>query len=757
MIRKILPVTTALMLWVILFLLIGSAVYAQERSSPGQEGTNQPYILPRLEGSIQLDGWSDEAAWDAISPLPVKMYQPTWGAEPSERTEIRIAYNDDYLYVSGRLFYSQPDKIRATTRKRDNASSTNDMFLIALDTFNDNESGLMFFTTPAGTRSDVALANDMEGTEDDFFRASWNTFWKTASVRDERGWFVEMRIPFSSLRFQAQNGRVEMGLIVWRWIAHKQEAILYPAISNQWGYWGQFKPSQAKTVVLKRVENRRPLRLTPYLLGGLGQNHALSEDETAYIRDDEPVYDAGLDLKYGLTNNLTLDLTLNTDFAQVEADNEQVNLSRFSLFFPEKRRFFLERASIFDFGTSSTNRLFYSRRIGLYEDQPVRILGGARLVGRVGGWDIGAMDMQTERTALDDDGGILPSENFGVLRLRRRVFNSYSYVGAMTTSRIRADGTYNLAYGFDGRIRVMGDEYLRFNAAQTLQNDQPAGINTMRIHAGWARRTTNGFGYDTFFTRSGAYYEPGVGFELRDDYTKFGTRIFHGRVANPGSSLQRRTASVEGEVFLRNEDGTAESIRIEPSWLYYFKSEATVTLRSLIHYEDLQDSFFLSDAVRVSAGRYRFYQLDISYDMADSRLFDIDIGVRGGTFYDGEIASFTAEPIWSISTGLKIRGYYEINHIRFPGRSEHLNTHVGRLHLQAMPSTKLTVSTFVQYNSTADLVSVNARLRYTPHQGNDLYLVFNEGINTNRHAPTPVQPLTTSRSIVIKYSYTFNL
>lgn len=749
--RKIFLIPVILVLWIVLIPMMPSAVYPQKKNTP----VDEPYVLPRLEESIRLDGWSDEAAWDAIKPLPVKMYQPTWGAEASERTEIRVAYNDNYVYVSGRLFYSQPGKIRATSRKRDNASSTNDMFLITLDTFNDNESGLMFFTTPAGTRSDVALANDMEGEQDDFFRPSWNTFWKTASVTDEHGWFVEMRIPFSSLRFQDQNGQVEMGLIVRRWIAHKQEAILYPAISNQWGYWGQFKPSQAKTVVLKDVENRRPFRITPYLLGGLGQNHTLNEDETAYMRNDNLVYDAGLDLKYGLTNNLTLDLTLNTDFAQVEADNQQVNLTRFSLFFPEKRRFFLERASIFDFGANPTNRLFYSRRIGLYEGQPVRILGGARLVGRVGNWDVGALNMQTERTDLDD-AGALPSENFGVLRLRRRIFNPYSYIGAMTTSRVGMDGTYNLAYGFDGRIRVTGDEYLRFNGAHTIENDQPAGLDAVRLHAGWARRTTNGFGYDAFVTHSGTHYEPDLGFELREDYTRLGSRVFHGRLGDPESPLLRRTAAMEGEIFLRNDDGRIESIRILPSWQYYFKSEASVTLSSLIRYENLRESFLLSDALQVPAGHYRFYQLEFSYDMSDSRLFDMDIGLRSGTFYDGQIVSLTAEPIWSISTGLKVRGYYEFNHIRFPKRGKKLNTHVGRLGVRAMPSTKFTASTFFQYNSAADLASVNARLRYTPHQGNDFYLVYNEGLNTNRHEQMPIQPFTLSRSIIVKYSYTFN-
>lgn len=754
-VKNVLTITALLPLTVGLFLQAAPRAHAQTLSSGQEKGPKTPYVLPRLDGPVQMDGWSDEAAWEAIPPLPAKMYMPTWGAEPSERTEIRVAYDDEFVYVSGRLFYSEPDKIRSSTRKRDNASSVNDMFLIMLDTFDDNENGLMFFTTPAETRSDVALANDMEGEQSTFFKTSWNTFWETASAQDERGWFVEMRIPLSSLRFQEKGGRVKMGLIVWRWIAHKQEAILYPAVPNQWGWWGQFKPSQARTVVLEDVEGRRPLYVTPYLLGGHGQDYALNDEETAYVRHDEPTYDVGLDVKYGLTNNLTLDLTVNTDFAQVEADNEQVNLTRFSLFFPEKRRFFLERSGIFDFGVSPTSRLFYSRRIGLHEGRPNRILGGARLVGRAGGWDIGVLDMQTARTDLGA-AGTLPSENFGVVRLRRRVFNPYSYVGAMTTSRIGIDGAYNVAYGLDGRIRVTGDEYLRFNWAQTFEDRRPGDLEAVRVHAGWARRTTNGSGYDAFFTRSGEQYEPDVGFELRDDYTQLGGRLSHGRLADPESALQRRTAAVEGEVFLRNEDHTAESVRIVPSWEYYFKSEATLTVGALIRYEDLRERFLLSDTTPVPPGSYTFYQLDTNYDMSDSQLFDTDVHVQAGTFYDGYIASVSATPKWSYSTGLKLSGFYEFNRIRFPSREERLDTHVGRLRLRAMPTTQLTISTFAQYNSATDRVSVNARLRYTPRQGNDLYLVYNEGVNTNRHRHNPVLPVTSSRTIIAKYTYTFD-
>lgn len=739
---------------VLLFGLFIPKVYAQTSGYSKSSALKQPYIVQRLEETITLDGWSTEASWQAIEPLPMTMYLPTWGAEPSVRTEVRIAYDDEYIYVSGRFFYSDADHIRATTRKRDNAATVNDMFLIDFDAFNNNETALTFLTTPAGTRSDAAMINDNKGSAADFFKTSWNTFWRTKSVRDERGWFVEMRIPFSSLRFEPKNGRVKMGLIIWRWMAYKKEAQLYPLISNQWGWWGQFKPSQSKTIVFKGIENDPPLYITPYVLGIFSQYHAFNDNETAYVRVDDPAFDAGLDIKYGLSNNFTLDLTVNTDFAQVEADNQQINLTRFSLFFPEKRRFFLERAGLYNFGVSGKHRLFYSRRIGLYEGQPVRILGGVRLTGRKGAWDIGLLNMQTTKTDLDN-GGTLPSENFGVVRLRRSVFNSYSYVGGMMASRVGLNGSYNIAYGLDTEIRVTGDEYLQLNWAQTFINSQPSGLNAGRIHLGWARHTANGFGYEAFVTRSGKYYEPGAGFELRDNYIRLHARLSHGRLAAVDSPLLRRTAAVEADIFLRNEDGSVETMRIVPTWKYLFKNEQVIKLQGIIRYEDLREVFSLSGNTIIPTGSYTFYQLKATYDMTDSRLFDTDVTVKAGTFFDGNIASISFKPIWSISTGLKLNGFYQFNRIRFPDRNKQLNTHLARLRVLLMPSTKLTISTFMQYNSAIDLISANARLRYTPSQGNDFYLVFNQRLNTDRYSQIPMLPAYGSLSVIVKYNYTF--
>lgn len=739
-------------------LLLPFMGFAQGNSKPihTENEESAPYIVPRIVGTIKLDGWSTDAAWQSIRPLQLKMYLPAWGTHPSVPTEVRIAYDDEYIYVSGRLYYEDEEHIQATTRKRDNASTVNDMFFIGFDAFNNDETSLTFMTTPSGTRSDVAFVNDNIGSEEHFFKTSWNTFWETASATDERGWFVEMRIPFSSLRFEPKDGRVEMGMIIWRWLAYKKEAQIYPLISNQWGWWGQFKPSRSKTVVFEGIENNQPLYITPYVLGSFNQFHTFNTTETAFIRHDDPSLDAGLDLKYSLSDNFTLDVTVNTDFAQVEADNQQINLSRFSLFFPEKRRFFLERAGLFDFGVSPEHRLFYSRRIGLYQGLPVSILGGLRLTGHQGEWDIGLMDMQTAKTTINDS-SVLPAENFGVVRLRRSVFNSYSYLGGMITSRIGFDGSYNLAYGFDTEIRVVGDEYLTINWAQSFINDQPKGLKAGRVHLGWARRIANGFGYEAAFTRSGKYYEPGAGFELRDNYTRWHGRLFHGQLAKDASPLLRRTAAIEADVFFRNGEGTVETMRITPSWEYLFKNEQIIRLEGIVRYEDFQENFILSESTIIPAGNYSFYQLAGAYDLPDSWIFDLDITLQGGTFFDGNIASISLIPVWSISTGLKLSGFYQFNRIHFPERKERLNTHLARLRLQLMPSTKVTFSTFAQYNSTVDLFSVNARLRYNPSEGNDFYLVYNQRLNTGRYSHIPILPVTDNLSIIAKYNHTFEL
>ena len=222
-----------------------------------------PLALPRLDGPITLDGYSDEPAWQAIEPLPLVMHVPIFKGTMTERTEIRVAYDDDYLYIAGRMYDSDPAAIQAVDLVRDAANWQNDWLGIYLDSFNDNENALCFTTNPAGLRWDFTVANDATGTAGSWYNASWNTFWDVATVQNEEGWFAELRIPFSSLRFQDTDGDVVMGLTAWRYIARKGEFHMFPAIPPNWGTASSFKPSQAKRVFLNDVYSRNPLYVTP--------------------------------------------------------------------------------------------------------------------------------------------------------------------------------------------------------------------------------------------------------------------------------------------------------------------------------------------------------------------------------------------------------------------------------------------------------------------------------------------------------------
>ncbi len=235
-----------------------------------------PLVLPGLSGPITLDGLSDEPAWQAIAPLTLTMHLPIFEGAMTERTEIRVAYDDDYLYVAGRMYDSDPAGIQAVDLVRDAGNPQNDWLGIYLDSFNDNENVLAFLTNPVGMRFDFSISNDLQSFPADFNR-SWSTFWDAAVKRNDQGWFAEVRIPFSSLRFQDENGAVIMGLTVSRYIARKGESHVFPAIPPNWGGYSTWKPSQAQRVRFTGVYSRNPLYVTPYALGGLNQAAVLNQ------------------------------------------------------------------------------------------------------------------------------------------------------------------------------------------------------------------------------------------------------------------------------------------------------------------------------------------------------------------------------------------------------------------------------------------------------------------------------------------------
>jgi hypothetical protein len=705
--------------------------------------------ISRLSGAIQINGIVDEAAWSNVHPLPLTMHWPVFEGDITEATEIRVTYDEEYIYVGAVCFDSDPSKIMTPTFQRDKWDTNMDQVTLLLDPYDDNENMLVFSVTPSGSRIDAAIKNDAQG--DDIVNLSWNSYWDARCTRNDRGWQVEIRIPFSSLRFQESNGTVEMGLTVFRYLARKRELDMYPSIPPDWGFWSFAKASQAQTVSFEGVKNKRPWYISPYALAGLGYHHERNNIGEYEMNPDRELQ-AGLDVQHAFSDNLNADFTYNTDFAQVEADNQVVNLSRYSLFFPEKRRFFLERASIFDFKTDLNNNMFYSRRIGIKGGEMVPLWGGARLVGRFNTWDLGFLSMQSKET------GDFASENFGVLRLRKNVFNQGSYVGGMMTSRIGMDGNKNFVYGVDGIINLFKQDYLQVNLAQSWDTGDTTDINIFersRIYLMWENRIVKGFGYKFSYSSVGEYYKPGLGFEQRYNFSQFGDRIFYSWFSPEESSLRQTTITLNGAVSLNNTTGDLETsmIGLESRWAWKRGSELAVNLEHLE--DDVPGLFKLSDDFIILPAQYSNTTMGIRYSTLPVGLLRAETSMKAGTFYGGKLVTWNISPNVSLSKYFQMSAFYEHNTIVFPDRDKPFRSHVARLNMVASLNVKVSISGFVQFNSLQNISMINFRLRYNPADGNDLYLVYNEVLNNGQPSDAAELPLSDSRTIMVKYVHTF--
>ncbi|MGB5665887.1 MAG: DUF5916 domain-containing protein [Maribacter sp.] len=711
------------------------------------------FVIPRIDG-ITFDGQVNEAVWKSIAPVPMVQYEPNAGAPPTEKTEIRFAYDAKYFYASMRAYDRDPDGIRSTSLYRDRIAGSDHLELL-LDTYNDNETAYVFTTTPTGIRHDLEISNDATGGT--ISSASWlnrdfNTFWDAESTISEEGWFTEIRIPFSSLRFQETDGRVIMGLTVQRKVARKQERLVFPAVPPVTN-WAFLRPSLAQKIVFSGIKPSKTIYITPYVLGGHAKSNELNDTGTEYVSKNEFEKAIGADVKFSITNNLTADFTINTDFAQAEADDQLVNLTRFSLFFPEKRQFFQERASIFDFRTGGLSRLFFSRKIGLTENgQQVPIYGGIRMIGRMKTWDLGFMDMQTK--SFDS----IPSENFGVLRVRKRVFNKNSFIGGMLTSRVDMHGNNNLAYGIDGLIRIFANDYLTVQWAQTFDSQSESSANknlkSGRLAMELNRRRRTGFGYTIGTILSGPNYNPGVGFVDRNDF-KFGTAALSQTWLKKKGAFIWHKLEFLGNAYFSNTEHEVLSSEIGSEWSFSRRNlDGGGILVKRVH-ENLFEDFVLSDKAIIPIDSYDFYRVVGSYNMSVDRTIKSNFLVETGPFYDGWLNSVTLTPNWYISKHLQLNLQYVYNHANFADRDELFKSHITRFSIGTAFNRKISTNALVQYNSAADLFSANVRFRYNFREGQDLWVVFNSGLYTNRLDYTPNLPIVDTQSILIKYIHTF--
>lgn len=686
----------------------------------------QPMPLTRVTTPIVIDGNMRDEVWSAVPPLPLTMYTPAFRGTPTQRTEIRVAYDDEAFYAGAWCYDTKPSGIRINSLYRDRWNG-DDALAIYIDAFNDNNNAKWFGVTPAGMRFDSLVSDDGATLND-----NWDGFWTAKATITDEGWFAEVRIPFSTIGFQADDaGRAIMGLTVTRLLSRINERVTFPDIDPKFPFRA---PSKARDVMLTGVRSSTPLYVTPY---------ALAQAERAATTPGEQSREAGVDVRYPITGNLTLDVTANTDFAQVEADDQQVALDRFPLFYPERRRFFQEGAGLFDFVSANGVRMFNSRRIGLDAlQQPVRILGGARLVGRVGRWDVGALDMQTE-------GG----ENFGVFRFRRSIHDAQSTAGLMMTT-YRGSNRTNVALGGDTTLHVAGDHYVTAKFASTFDSEQGGGDlwNRSLIDVKWERRVGRGLQLNNQITRAGRDYLPELGFMPRIDFTSINLGGNYFIFTDKNRYFRRVYPGAIAYSTFRNSDRELESGQYAVWVQWDTKAGGGGWVEPKGFRENVRAPFTIGRKIHIPAGVYDFADLQLVYSGATGAKLRTDVNFRAGTYFDGKRQQIIVTPTWNASPHLELGAEYQLTRLQFPIRDEKEDIQLLRLRIRTALNARASANAFVQYNSTTQRADINVRFRYAVAEGTDLWVVYNEGMDTDRLID---EPRLLSRALIVKYSRTF--
>ena len=675
----------------------------------------------RLTTPLRLDGRLDEPFYASVPPISDFIQQePREGAPATEKTEIWLAFDGDHVYVSVRCWESQPERVVANEMRRDgtNMWSGNDIVSLMFDTFYDRRNSFNFTVNAIGGRQDGHVTNERQWNGD------WNTVWDVKAGRFENGWTVEIAIPFKSLRYRPGRAQI-WGFNAFRTNRWKNEISYITRIPAPRGQQGLFQGSLAATVVgLEAPSGSKNLELKPYAISDL------TTDRTAAPTVSNDVGgDLGFDLKYGLTQNLTADFTYNTDFAQVEADEQQVNLTRFNVFFPEKREFFLENQGTFAFGGAAaggfggggdTPILFYSRRIGLDQGREVPIEAGGRMTGRIGRYTLGFLDIQA------DDAAGARATNFSVIRVKRDLLRRSS-VGLLFTGRSVAQsgaGT-NEAYGVDGTFGF---------------------YDNLTINTYWARTSTEGLsGKDTSYRAQldyagdrygiqmerlviGDNFNPEIGFVRRDDVRRsFGQFRFSPRPRSIG--LVRKFSWAGSMAYLENGAGRLETRDVTGEFAIEFQSSDRLGVSYSDTYEFLPRPFRITPGVTLPVAGYNFGNLGVAMNFGRHRTFFGNLSAEHGTFYNGhKTALGVSRGRVNVTSQLSIEPTYSINWVDLAQGS--FTTHLPGSRLTYAMTPLMFASALVQYNSTTHAMAANVRLRWEYQPGSELFVVYNEERDT---------------------------
>ncbi len=703
-----------LLLWMCMLFVPHGADAQTERELPRMSAH-------RTSEEIKVDGVLDEAVWQSVEPIrQLYQIQPDQGEPATEESEVRILYDDKKLYFGFIFFDSEMDKIVANDMRRDSPGlRSNDYGFLLLDTYNDRRNAVFFRFTPVGGIEDTAVSNSGGS-----LNQSWDIVWECRCRINEDHWTAEIAIPFSQLRFE-QSEVMNWGVNFGREIARKQEIDAWNEAPKTYGGLAKYRTAYFGTLEgLEGITPSRHLELLPYVLPGA--SYVSSTKET------ESVFEAGLDLKYGVTSNLTADLTVNTDFAQVEADQEQVNLTRFSLFFPEQRPFFLEGASIFDVGIPRPSfrrppplLLFYSRRIGLAKGHAIPILGGGKMTGKIGPYGIGILNVLTNKFK-DDEFQIgqppvdEPRTNYSVVRVNRDILKG-STVGGIVINKQDIDA-YNRTMGLDFSYRPTREINVQGLWSRTFEADISGNSNAFFIGGDWR---TNLFRLDGSYTDIGEDFNPEVGYIQRRD-----VRRFRGDASYTPwpDKFGIREIQIGPEIDLvLTQENELETQEITFDTQFEFETGDDIRFQIKNMTENLDHNFRIQ-GVSIPVDDYNFTSFQTSIRTSSSRMIAAQLQVEFGEFYNGTRRGFLIDAIARPTARLSIEPFIEFNRITLPDEEFDANAFGGRIGYSF--STTLFTKLFTQWSTDRDVFSANFLVNYIYRPGSDFYLVFDQSYDT---------------------------
>lgn len=704
---------------------------------------DKPYQVEayRTMQTIEIDGELNEPDWKNANPISLFIQvMPDEGQPITQTTEVRILYNQQNLYFGFTCFDSDISKLVANEMRRDSGLYADDNVFVLLDTYNDQRNGFFFRVNPRGALQESAVTNSGSSVYLD-----WNVVWTCQARIAKNHWTAEIAIPFSQLRFKRSTEMV-WGLNLGRKIIRNEEEATWIPMPKSYGPWAKVRTvNLGRLVGLDGITPSRHLELLPFVLPGLSR---ANQGETEIKR----VFDIGLDLKYGISSNLTADLTFNTDFAQVEADEEQVNLTRFSLLFPEKRPFFMERAGLFDFGIPGPNSpllLFYSRRIGLAEGHAVPIIAGSKINGKLGSYGIGFLnvltdDFHTDESVTDSDDSVdVPQTNYSVLRMQRDIFDR-STIGLIAINKQDADA-FNRAGGFDFAYRPSDSLNLRGMWARTFEDDISGGNDALYLGGNW---TNDRFRLQGAYSMIDEGFNPEVGFVRRTGIRRISGDMQYTRW--PRRFGIRRIRVEPKFDYTLNHDNELETREISLTNSFFLESRGGINLEAQRNFEYLDDDFEIREGIIIPIGEYNFNSFRTSVFTDSSKKVSGEFGANFGDFFNGKRRSFDIEAKFKPNERFRLESQYQLNRITLPADTFNVNVFGSRT--SYFFSTTLFVKLFAQWDSDSDEVFTNFLLSYEYRPGSNFYLVFNQIYDIDS---TEVDLVNST--IVAKMTYWWNL